>query len=156
MNSDFRDLLQALNDAGAEYLVVGGYAVIEHTEPRYTKDIDVWINGTRDNAARVLEALKRYGAPTADLSIDFLTSDDAFFQIGVEPVRIDIIVDLLAMDFSECWDRRLVVESDGITVNFIGIRDLISNKEASGRPMDLVDVERLRKKIEIFGEGDHE
>jgi len=66
MNSDFKDLLQALNDARAEYMVVGGYAVIEHTEPRYTKDIDVWINGTRENAARVLEALKQYGAPIGD------------------------------------------------------------------------------------------
>ena len=153
MNSDFKDLLQALNDARAEYLVVGGYAVIEHTEPRYTKDIDVWINGTRENAERVLDALKRYGAPTEDLSIDFLTSDDAFFQIGVEPVRIDIIVDLLAVNFAECWDRRLVAESDGITVNFIGIRDLISNKEASGRPMNLVDVERLKKRIEMLNEA---
>ena len=78
MNSDFRDLLQALNDAGAEYLVVGGYAVIEHTEPRYTKDIDVWVNHTQENAERVLEALKGYGAPVSDLSIDYLTSDDAF------------------------------------------------------------------------------
>lgn len=153
MNSDFKDLLQALNDARAEYLVVGGYAVIEHTEPRYTKDIDVWINGTRENAERVLDALQRYGAPTEDLSIDFLTSDDAFFQIGVEPVRIDIIVDLLAVNFAECWDRRLVAESDGITVNFIGIRDLISNKEASGRPMNLVDVERLKKRIEMLNEA---
>ena len=152
MNSDFRDLLQALNDAGAEYLVVGGYAVIEHTEPRYTKDIDVWVNSTRENAGRVLEALKQYGAPVADLSIEYLTSDDAFFQIGVEPVRIDIIVNLLAMNFAECWDRRLVAETDGIPVNFIGIRDLIKNKKASGRPMDLVDVERLKKRIEILGD----
>lgn len=155
MNSDFKDLLQALNDAGVEYLVVGGYAVIEHTEPRYTKDIDVWVNGTRGNAARVLEALSSYGAPIGDLSIDYLTSDDAFFQIGVEPVRIDIIVNLPAMNFSECWDRRLVAEADGRPVNFIGIRDLIKNKEASGRPMDLVDVERLKKKIEIFGDADN-
>lgn len=66
MNSDFKDLLPALNDAGAEYLVVGGYAVIEHTEPRYTKDIDVWVNSTRENAERVLDALKRYGAPIGD------------------------------------------------------------------------------------------
>ncbi len=153
MNSDFRDLLQALNDAGAEYLVVGGYAVIEHTEPRYTKDIDVWVNSTRENAGRVLEALRAYGAPVSDLSIDYLTSDDAFFQIGVEPVRIDIIVNLIAMSFTDCWERRLVAETDGIPVNFIGIRDLIANKVASGRPMDLVDVERLRKKIELFDDN---
>ncbi len=69
MNSDFKDLLQALNDAGAEYLVVGGYAVIEHTEPRYTKDIDVWANATKNNAERVLAALAEYGAPVGDVTI---------------------------------------------------------------------------------------
>lgn len=153
MNSDFRDLLQALNDAGAEYLVVGGYAVIEHTEPRYTKDIDVWVNSTRENAGRILKALRAYGAPVSDLTIDYLTSEDAFFQIGVAPVRIDIIVNLIAMNFPDCWERRLVAETDGIPVNFIGIRDLITNKVASGRPMDLVDVERLRKKIELFDDN---
>jgi len=152
MNSDFKDLLQALNDAGAEYLVVGGYAVIEHTEPRYTKDIDVWIHGTRENAERVIKALKDYGAPVGDLSTEYLTSDDAFFQIGVEPVRIDIIVNLIAMNFTDCWDRRLVAQTDGIPVNFISIPDLIKNKEASGRPMDLMDVERLKKRIEILGD----
>lgn len=151
MNSDFKDLLQALYDVGAEYLVVGGYAVIEHTEPRYTKDIDVWVNSTPENAERVLEALKQYGAPIGDLSVEYLTSDDAFFQIGVEPVRIDIISNLLSMNFAQCWDRRLVAKTDGLSINFIGIRDLIKNKEASGRPMDLVDVERLKKRIEILG-----
>lgn len=152
MNSDFKELLQALNDAGAEYLVVGGYAVIEHTEPRYTKDIDVWVNGTRENAEHVLEGLAAYGAPVGDLSVEFLTSDDAFFQIGVEPVRIDIIVDLIAMNFAECWPRRYTAEVEGVPVNFISIRDLITNKEASGRPMDLIDVERLKKRIEILGD----
>jgi len=152
MNSDFKDLLQALNDAGAEYLVVGGYAVIEHTEPRYTKDIDVWVNSTKENAERVLAALTAYGAPVGDLSIEYLTSDDAFFQIGVEPVRIDIIINLLGSKFDECWKRRHVAEVDGMSVNFIAIRDLIKNKELSGRSMDLVDVERLRKRIEILGE----
>lgn len=152
MNSDFRDLLQALNDAEAEYLVVGGYAVIEHTEPRYTKDIDVWVNGTRQNAERVIEALKKYGAPVGDLSVEYLTSDDAFFQIGVEPVRIDIIVNLTALNFADCWNRRVVTDTEGVPVNFISIRDLIANKEASGRPMDLVDVDRLKKRIEILGD----
>jgi hypothetical protein len=152
MNSDFKDLLQALNDAGAEYLVVGGYAVIKHTEPRYTKDIDVWVNSTRENAERVLAALANYGAPVGDLSIEYLTSDDAFFQIGIEPVRIDIIMNLLGSNFDECWKRRHVAEIEGTPVNFIAIKDLIRNKELSGRPMDLVDVERLKKRIEILGD----
>ncbi len=152
MNSDFKDLLQALNDAEAEYLVVGGYAVIEHTEPRYTKDIDVWVNNTKENAERVLAALAEYGAPVGDLSIEYLTSDDAFFQIGVEPVRIDIIMNLIGLSFGECWERKHVAQVDNMPVNFVAIKDLIKNKEVSGRPMDLVDVERLKKRIEILGE----
>jgi len=154
MNSDFKDLLQALNDADAEYLVVGGYAVIKHTEPRYTKDIDVWVNNTKENAERLMAALAKYGAPINDLSVEYLTSGDAFFQIGVEPVRIDIIMNLIGLDFETCWKRRLVAQVDGLPVSFIAIRDLITNKEASGRPMDLVDVERLKKRIDIFGGGD--
>jgi hypothetical protein len=152
MNSDFKDLLQALNDAGAEYLVVGGYAVIEHTEPRYTKDIDVWVNATKANAERVLAALTEYGAPVGDLSIEYLTSDDAFFQIGIEPVRIDIIMNLIGVDFAECWERKHVANIEGIPVNFIAIKDLIKNKELSGRSMDLTDVERLKKRVEILGD----
>ncbi len=154
MNSDFKDLLQALNDARAEYLVVGGYAVIEHTEPRYTKDIDVWVNNTKDNAERVLKALAEYGAPITDLTVEYLASDDAFFQIGIAPVRIDILGNLIAVHFSDCWDRRLVAQVEGMLVNFIGIRDLIKNKEASGRPVDLIDVERLKKRLDIFSDGD--
>jgi predicted nucleotidyltransferase len=153
MNSDFKDLLQALNDAGVEYLVVGGYAVIEHTEPRYTKDIDVWVNATVENAERVLQALTTYGAPVGDLTLEYLTSDDAFFQIGVEPVRIDIIMNLIGLNFAECWERRHVANIEGTPVNFVAIKDLIKNKELSGRSMDLSDVERLKKRIEIFGEG---
>jgi len=152
MNSDFKDLLQALNDADAEYLVVGGYAVIEHTEPRYTKDIDVWVNNTKENAERVLAALAEYGAPVGDLSIEYLTSDDAFFQIGVEPVRIDINMNLIGLNLGECWERKHVAQVDNMPVNFVAIKDLIKNKEVSGRPMDLVDVERLKKRIEILGE----
>ncbi len=153
MNSDFKDLLQALNDAEAEYLVVGGYAVIEHTEPRYTKDIDVWVNNTKENAERVLKALAKYGAPIGDLTVEYLGSDEAFFQIGIAPVRIDILGNLIAVQFPDCWDRRLVAQVDGMPVNFIGIHDLIKNKEASGRPMDLIDVDRLKKRLDIFSGG---
>ncbi len=151
MNSDFNELLRALNDVGAEYLVVGGYAVGKHTEPRYTKDLDVWVNNSEKNAVRVLEALKAYGAPISDLSLDDLTADDMFYQIGVEPLRIDIIAALAEMDFNECWRRRVVAEVDNISVNFISIPDLITNKEMTGRPMDLVDAKNLRKKLELDG-----
>jgi hypothetical protein len=150
MNSDFKDLLQALNDAQAEYLVVGGYAVGMHTEPRYTKDLDVWLNNSPENAPHVLEALRIFGGPTGSLTVDDLTQEDAFYQIGVEPVRVDLILTLNPLNFSECWETRAVFEIDGVPINFISIDDLIKNKEATGRPLDLVDAANLRKKLEMF------
>ncbi|QQS31781.1 MAG: hypothetical protein IPM50_08780 [Acidobacteriota bacterium] len=154
MNSDFSDLLVALNDAGAEYLVVGGYAVGKHTEPRYTKDLDVWINNSRENAELVLQALAAYGAPVKGATADDFTGTDKFFQIGVEPVRIDVISDLPGVDFSECWENRVVADVDGLSVNFISLPDLIRNKEFVGRPRDLRHVKELRKKMEMYGESE--
>lgn len=92
MNSDFSDLLQALNDEAVEYLIVGGYAGGKYTEPRYTKDIDVWINTTADNVVRVFRALQKFGAPLSGIDISDFMNPDMFFQIGVEPSRIDILM----------------------------------------------------------------
>lgn len=150
MNSDFKDLLQALNDAEVKYLVVGGYAVAKHTEPRYTKDLDVWINRSKENAELLLTALRVYGAPIADISVDDLIQDDTFFQIGVEPVRIDIIMDLKAMKFNDCWLRRVVADVEGVSINFISISDLIENKEKTARPQDLIDAKHLRTKVRLL------
>jgi len=152
MNSDFSDLLQALNDAEAEYLVVGGYAVGKHTEPRYTKDLDLWVNNSKENAERVFSALAEYGAPVKGLTADDFTGVDNFYQVGVEPVRVDIIMDLADLDFKECWKNRVVADIDGLAANFISLRDLIKNKENTGRPRDLRHARELKKKLEMFGE----
>lgn len=147
MNSDFSDLLRALNDAKVEYLIVGGYAVGMLTEPRYTKDIDIWINNTKDNAERVYKSLQEFGAPLGDVTISDFTNPDLVYQIGLEPCRIDILMGLEDMDFSECWNRRVVTELDEMTFNFISIDDLIENKERTGRPQDLIDADNLRTKV---------
>ena len=146
MNSDFSDLLQALNEGEVEYLIVGGYAVAKHTEPRYTKDLDIWINNTRENAERVFQALRAFGAPLGSVSVDDFTIPDLVFQIGLEPSRIDILMGLEAMDFNDCWNRRVIAEIDELKINFISISDLIENKERTGRPQDLVDAKNLRQK----------
>ncbi|PYS89573.1 MAG: hypothetical protein DMF62_06960 [Acidobacteria bacterium] len=145
MNSDFKDLLKTFNEAGVRYLVVGGYAYAEHVEPRYTKDLDVWIQRTDENADRVLAALRRFGAPLRELSRSDLTEPATFYQIGLPPNRIDIITQLEEMDFSECWVRRKIGHLGDLAVNFISAQDLIENKERTGRPRDLVDVEFLRQ-----------
>jgi hypothetical protein len=145
MNSDYKDLLSAFNEAGVRYLIVGGYAVIEHTEPRYTKDLDVWIERTPDNADHVILALTAFGAPLRDLSKDDLLAPDTFYQIGLPPNRIDIITQLEEMDFAACWERRKSVNLGELSLHYISVDDLIENKERTARLQDLVDLEQLRE-----------
>ena len=141
MNSDFKDLLRAFNGAGVRYLVVGGYA---YAEPRYTKDLDIWIDRSPDNAGSVLTALRAFGAPLHELSKDDLTTPGTFYQIGLPPNRIDIITQLEEMDFAVCWKRRKTVSLGDLRLEYISLDDLIENKERTARPHDLADAEHLR------------
>jgi len=113
VNSDFKDLLRNLNEAGVRYLIVGGYAVMVYTEPRYTKDLDLWIEPTEPNARILLTALAQFGAPTQDISPGDFTEPDVFFQIGVEPVRVDLMTSVPGLDFLMAWERRTIVDFGG-------------------------------------------
>lgn len=144
MNSDFKDLLRAFNEAGVRYLVVGGWAYMEHVEPRYTKDLDVWIDRSQENAELVLTALREFGAPLRELSKEDLTAPGTFYQIGLPPNRIDVITQLEEMDFAACWGRRKTVALGELSVDYISIDDLLENKERTGRPRDLEDAQHLR------------
>ena len=145
MNPDFRDLLRALSDAGASFLVVGAYAVSFHAEPRATGDLDIWIDPSPENAERVYRALLAFGAPLAQLDRRDLTSPDTVFQIGVAPRRIDIMTSITDVDFAEAWERRAQGTYQDVPFSLIGIDALIKNKLALGRPKDLLDVELLRR-----------
>ncbi|MBV9215070.1 MAG: hypothetical protein JO053_02750 [Acidobacteria bacterium] len=144
MNSDFKDLLKAFNEAGVRYLIVGGWAYMEHVEPRYTKDLDVWTERSPENAERTLAALKAFGAPLSELSNDDLIAPGTFYQIGLPPNRIDIITQLEGMDFAECWERRKTVEFGELSLEYLSLDDLIENKERTARPQDLADAAHLR------------
>jgi hypothetical protein len=157
MNSDFSDLLRALNEEAVEYLIVGGYAVIKYTEPRFTKDIDIWVNATPENAERVVRALTRFGAPLVGVTREDFANVELIYQIGMAPTRIDIIMGVDGLEFSDCWPRREVINWDKVETNFISIRDLIANKEKVGRPQDLIDLDNLRTAIRLSErEGDDE
>lgn len=143
-NPDFRDLLSELSAEGAEFLVVGAHAVMFHSAPRYTKDLDLWVRPDPENAGRVLRALARFGAPLADLTVDDLSVPGTIFQIGVEPNRIDVITSIEGVDFEAAWTRREGTTYAGIAIAVLGIDDLLVNKKAVGRPQDLLDVETLR------------
>src|SRR5438876_6191640 len=142
-NSDFKELLSIFNDKGVRYLVVGGYAVMKYAEPRYTKDIDLWIKADKTNAASVFQALRSFGAPLVGLTEDDFAHEGYFYKMGVPPVRIDILMYIPALTFDEAWHRRVEVDLEGILVPFISKQDLIASKLASGRPQDLIDAELL-------------
>ena len=142
-NQDFREFVQSLNDNEARYLVVGGYAVALHGHPRYTKDLDVWIELTPTNAANLIRALDRFGFASLGLKeADFLEPDQ-IIQLGYPPNRIDILTTLPGVELAECYASRLTVTIDDTPVNFINLDDLKKNKKASGRLQDLADLQNL-------------
>ena len=139
VNSDFSDLLKLFNDKKVKYLVIGGYAFIQYAEPRYTKDLDLWISTDVTNAASVYAALKEFGAPLAGMSEDDFLQDGYFYQMGVPPMRVDILMGIPGLEFKGSWERRLEADFDGLLVSFISKEDLIAAKRASGRTQDLID-----------------
>ena len=144
INPDFRDLLRAFNDEGVEYLVAGAHAVIYYTEPRYTKDLDIWIRPVIENARRVHGALTRFGAPLEDVEIEDFCDEELVYQIGIAPNRIDILMGIAGIDFESAWEDRVKSSYGQIPIHLMGRRSLIRAKEAAGRPQDLLDLDRLR------------
>jgi len=142
---DLREFIQALDKHAVRYLVVGGYAVAFHGEPRYTKDLDVWIELNPDNAARLVEALDAFGFGSLNLRVaDFLIPDQ-IIQLGYPPNRIDLLVSLLGVDFETCYAAKVRTVMDGVVVNFIDLENLKKNKRATGRLQDRADLESLTK-----------
>lgn len=147
LNEDFRDLLAALEAAGALYLVVGAHAMAVHGVPRATGDLDVWVRPDAINAVRVLQALIRFGAPIEAMNVkaDDLARPGMIYQIGLPPRRIDILTEISAVDFDEAWASRLTQQIAGLDVPFLGRDALLRNKRASGRAKDLSDVALLER-----------
>ena len=143
VNSDFTDLLRLFNDNNVRYLVIGGFAVIQYAEPRFTKDLDLWISTDANNAATVYKALKFFGAPLAGLTEDDFSEEGYFYQMGVPPVRVDILMGIPGGDFEKAWNHRNEVDFDGLVIHFISRHDLIESKKALGRPQDLIDADLL-------------
>ena len=146
VNSDFSALLKLFAANQVKYLVIGGYAFIQYAEPRYTKDLDLWISTDYANAEAVFAALQEFGAPLAGLSEHDFAEEGYFYQMGVPPVRVDILMGIPGVVFDDAWNRRVEIEIDQLHVPFISKKDLIQAKLASGRPQDLIDAEILAKK----------
>lgn len=145
MNDDFRDLLAALLEAGARFLVVGAHAMAVHGVPRATGDLDVWIAADPANAERVWTALLRFGAPVAAMGVrrEDLTRADTVVQIGLPPRRIDLLTSITGVGFDEAWPGRVTHPVAGLAIPFLGRAELVRNKRATGRAKDLADLEAL-------------
>jgi hypothetical protein len=144
MPPDFIDLLRAFVSADVRFLVVGAHALAVHGRPRATGDLDVWVDATPDNAGRVMQGLKDFGAPLEGVTSDDFSRPGIAYQIGLPPLRIDVLTELTGLDFSEAWPGRVCQTIGGLEIPFVGRDDFIRNKEATGRLRDLADIEDLR------------
>ena len=143
----YNELLRTLNELEVEYLVVGGYAVMKYTEPRYTKDLDVWVRNSPRNSTRLYHALAKFGAPLRHDGVtpETFTKDSVVYQIGVAPVRIDISTHIDGVTFDAAWQNRVQGSIFGVPVHFISLSDLIDNKRSTGRTTDLEHVKDLER-----------
>ncbi len=144
LNKDFKEFIESLNDKGVRYLVVGGYAVALHGHPRYTKDIDIWIELTPENAKQAVKALHQFGFGSLGLTPEDFLAPSQVIQLGYPPNRIDLLTSLKGVDFESCYPARTTITIDGVNVDFIDIANLKKNKQATGRHQDLADLENLK------------
>ncbi len=148
VNSDFSDLLNLFKANHVKYMVIGGYAVVQYTEPRFTKDLDLWISTHPDNAEAVFNALKEFGAPLEGMTPKDFSEEGYFYQMGVPPVRVDILMGIPGVQFDEAYERRVEVQFDDVPVTIIAKQDLIAAKRAAGRPQDLLDADSLEQTLD--------
>jgi predicted nucleotidyltransferase len=146
LHNDFADFLRLLNERSVRYIVVGGYAVAYHGYPRYTGDLDVFVEASSENAARLVEVYGEFGFDRSALKPAMFIVPDNVVRIGHEPVRLEVLTSITGVAFADAYVRRIEVEVNGLSVPFISLVDLIKNKLATGRGKDRVDAETLQKR----------
>jgi hypothetical protein len=145
LNKDFREFIESLNSNKVKYLVLGGYAIAFHGHPRYTKDLDIWLELSDENARNVLKALNDFGFGLLNFTKDDFLHKGMVVQLGYPPNRIDLINSPDGVEFAECFDSKVEVEIDNVKIFIIDLENLKRNKKASGRLQDLADLEKLEK-----------
>ncbi len=146
LNNEFKEFIQLLNANNVKYLIVGGYAVGFHGYPRYTKDLDVWIMVSEENAENILKALEEFGFGSLGLQKEDFLQPDEFVQLGYPPNKIDIVMSCDGIEFEKCYNSRVELKFEGLKINFIDIENLKKNKKASARPQDLADLDNLESR----------
>lgn len=142
---DWIELLQLFNGANVRFMIVGAHARARYARPRATGDLDLWVEPSAENAYNVYEALRKFGAPVSAVSVEDFRQDDTVFQIGVPPLRIDVLSGIDGVTFDEAWEGREVGDLGGIRVAFIGRAEYLKNKRAVGRAQDLADIEAVER-----------
>ncbi len=145
MNSDFKDLLQSLHEFDVRYLVAGGYAVIHHAQPRYTKDIDIWLDPNSANAAKLMKAFAHFGIPLIDIEQSDFATPGTQFSIGVPPCEIDFLTTIPGLEFTNAWENKVTCQQNDFPIHYLGKQDLIKAKQTAGRPQDLADIDELTR-----------
>ncbi len=140
---DFREFFSLLNSNEVRYLLVGGYAVGFHGYVRATADMDVWVDRTPDNVARLIRSLQTFGFDSADAK--FFMQERKIARMGVPPLRIEVLTTISGVDFSDCYARKYEANLDGLAVPVLGLEDLCKNKAAAGRDKDRLDISELRR-----------
>ena len=148
---DFKELLELLNSHRVEYLLVGAYALAFHGAPRFTGDLDVFVKPDSANSRRLIAALTDFGFGSVGLSAEDFEKPDQVVQLGVPPVRIDLITGISGVSWDEAVDGSVNAELDGLPVRFIGRNHFVINKRAAGRKKDLADLEALGEESEDKG-----
>ena len=143
LDKDFNEFVELFLEHNVRFLIVGGYALAAHGLPRVTGDLDAWVWVNPQNAQNILRALNAFGFQNLSLTESDFSKEDAIVQLGYPPFRIDILTSIDGVAFDQAWEKKVVVELNGMKVPFIGREDLIANKKAAGRPQDLADVSRL-------------
>jgi predicted nucleotidyltransferase len=146
LQADFLDFIKLCNEHEVKYLIIGGFAVSIHGFPRYTKDMDICIEMSNENAEKIIMVIEKFGFKSLKLEREDFLKKEFITQLGHEPVRIDIINHLECVTFNEAWNNKKVVKVENVPVNFIGFDELIKVKTNAGRPQDLVDVMKLKKR----------
>ena len=151
-SQDFKELLSAFHEFRVKYLIVGGYAVAIHAQPRATKDLDLFVQPDTENAKALYAALAKFGAPLADLKPEDLIDPACFFRMGSAPQMIEILTHISGVDFDPAWERRIeevIDERTGLKVFVISAADFITNKLASARPQDIADAAAVRRASDL-------
>jgi hypothetical protein len=146
LDQNFKEFVELLNRYKVEYLIVGGYAVIAHGYPRFTGDLDVWVNPTPSNARKIILVLKEFGFGKLKITERDLSTKGTILQFGYIPLRIDVLTAIEGVEFASAFPRRFTKRFSGNIINFISKQDLKTNKARVGRHQDLADLERLTEK----------